>query len=522
VVYLSANAASDMIIRGFVFALIILIAADPGQAHPVPRRNHDRTITVRLSVDPAAGQVRVIVDYRLEVDPFTVVFDDLPALGDRVNLKKLRTPQEFYETYLASYAPILAANLVASLDQQPVEFGCASHLYTLFDEQGAPLNHLRCEFRFEAKPTASLRESVAQGEHRFRFAETNYEFEEGFVRLSLAKEAGIHSLKEAVPSPELQKRPAAQLAPGDEKKLRNLDITFTATVPLDAEGNRSSIPAELDQGAPSPSAANAEHGLLGLLLDSRQGFWILMVLAAGFGAAHALTPGHGKTLVAAYLVGERGTAAHAVLLGAVTTLTHTGAVLALAAGLLFLFPGAVPRDVQTVLGLVGGILVAGMGLWLLLRRLTGGADHVHIGGHGHHHHHGFADHYHDAQGHAHPLPSNQSVSAWNLVLLGIVGGMVPCWDAILMLGLAISAQRLWLGLPLLLAFSAGLAGVLIAVGLAVVYAKGFASSRWGESRLFRTLPLASALLVTAMGLWLCYDTLHLPPPAADVSAVSRP
>jgi ABC-type nickel/cobalt efflux system permease component RcnA len=190
-------------------------------------------------------------------------------------------------------------------------------------------------------------------------------------------------------------------------------------------------------------------------------------------------------------------------------LTHTGTVIAIAAALLWFFPGAVPRDIQFILGLVGGLLVAGMGLWLLLRRLSGGADHIHLGGG--HHNHGPHEHVH--------LPARvEGVGWWNLVILGISGGIVPCWDAILMLGWAIGTQRLWLGLPLLLAFSAGLAGVLIALGIGVVYVKGFASSRWGESKLIRALPLVSATLVTVMGLWLCYDTVRLPSP--DQSALS--
>jgi ABC-type nickel/cobalt efflux system permease component RcnA len=238
---------------------------------------------------------------------------------------------------------------------------------------------------------------------------------------------------------------------------------------------------------------------------------MLLSLAALFGAAHALTPGHGKTLVAAYLIGERGTVCHACVLGLVTTLTHTGTVLALAVILLLFFPQAVPKDVQAVLGLVGGLLVAGMGFWLLLRRLSGGADHVHLGGHGHHHHHsgGHADHCHDEDGHVHALAApSQAVSWWGLVILGMSGGIVPCWDAILMLGFAISAQRLWLGVPLLLAFSAGLASVLILIGIGVVYFKGFATSRWGSGPWVRALPLVSAVLVTGMGLWLCYDSVH--------------
>jgi nickel/cobalt exporter len=163
-----------------------------------------------------------------------------------------------------------------------------------------------------------------------------------------------------------------------------------------------------------------------------------------------------------------------------------------------------------------------MGFWLLLRRLTGQADHVHIGGSHNHHHHdpAHADHYHDEHGHAHALP--EKVSAWGLIVLGVSGGIVPCWDAIAMFGFAISAHRLWLALPLLLAFSAGLAGVLIVIGLAVVYLKGFSGSRWGHGRLFRSLPLVSAAVVTGLGLWLCYDSTHPEPAPASVVTVGHP
>src|SRR5206468_5325108 len=143
------------------------------------------------------------------------------------------------------------------------------------------------------------------------------------------------------------------------------------------------------------------------------------------------------TLVAAYLVGERGTACHALLLGLITTLSHTGAVLILAALLLYFFPATVPADVQSTLGIVGGLLVAGMGFWLLLRRLSGGADHVHLGD-GHHHHHGPGGHHH------HPVPAaNERVGVWGLVLLGISGGIVPCWDAVAILLMAVGSNAIW-------------------------------------------------------------------------------
>ena len=101
--------------------------------------------------------------------------------------------------------------------------------------------------------------------------------------------------------------------------------------------------------------------------------------------------------------------------------------------------------------------------------------------------------------------------------MGISGGIVPCWDAIFLLGFAIITQRLWLAVPLLLAFSAGLAGVLVVIGMVVVYAKGFASAGWGESRLVRALPVVSAALITVLGLWLCYDSVQARPEVPPIS-----
>jgi ABC-type nickel/cobalt efflux system permease component RcnA len=232
------------------------------------------------------------------------------------------------------------------------------------------------------------------------------------------------------------------------------------------------------------------------LLDAPHGFVVLMVLATLFGAAHALTPGHGKTLVAAYLVGERGTVWHAVVLGLTTTITHTGAVIVLAAGLSWWFPKGIEDELQTLLGFVGGLLIAGLGLWLLLKRLSGGADHVH----------GPGSHTHNTDG---TITIQRPANAgWvRLVMLGISGGIVPCWDAIAMLVFAITAQRLSLALPLLLAFSAGLAGVLVLIGIAVVYAHGRVGARWSDSRIWRMLPVASAVFLVVMGLWLCRDSL---------------
>ncbi len=221
--------------------------------------------------------------------------------------------------------------------------------------------------------------------------------------------------------------------------------------------------------------------------------------------------------MAAYLVGKNGTVGHALLLGLMTTLTHTGAVLVLA--VVFLISPSSASWIYYFQGLAGGLLITAFGLWLLLQRLSGRPDHFHFGGHSHHHHGHGHDHVHRHL----PVPRDgDRVRWWHLALLGIRGGLVPCWDAILLLCLAISAGRLWLGVPLLLAFSAGLAGVLVALGISVVWARNWAVARWGGSerlrKAFRTLPLVSAATITMLGLWLCYDSLHPEPPPATHSA----
>ena len=124
-------------------------------------------------------------------------------------------------------------------------------------------------------------------------------------------------------------------------------------------------------------------------------------------------------------------------------------------------------------------------------------DHVHVGGIGH---------THNPDGSI-TIIENKDAGWGRLILLRVSGGIVPCWDAIAMLGFTIGAGQLWLGVPLLLAFSAGLAGVLVAIGVAVVYAKGKVGARWSESRIWRVLPIVSAAVLVVLGLWLCHDSL---------------
>ncbi len=524
-------------------------------AHPVPRDHHDRTIVVGLQADQD-GRVTVLVDYRLEVDELTVLLDDMRPFRDEVDPALFRKkPLAYYGEFARIYGPILAKNLTARINDRVLQFQCVERRPRLTDDKGEPLGHLRCDFVFRAAASVTV-----SADQHLTFSETNYHDQSGKIDLALGETQGLRILGKVVPDQALKNRPAIELRPGDEQKLRSLEARFhlvpdkaatlwpkqrakkpAAVVPKEAPPKPAPVlPREADTPRKSPEkslpepgpektpplpesgpteqpAATNHYDLLDLFRRTDLGLVFLLFLAAIFGAAHALTPGHGKTLVAAYLVGQRGTIGHAIVLGLITTLTHTGIVLLIALVLFFLPESAGARPVvQEGLGLIMGLLVAGFGLWLLLQRLAGRADHFHLGGGHHHHHHGQV-HSHD-QAHAiaagypplaTPFADSAAAPTWKgLVLLGMTGGIVPCWDAIVLLLVTIGSSAFWLALPLLLAFSAGLAGVLVLIGILVVQTRGFLASRWGEGKLVRALPLMSAVAITALGFWLAAS--HLP------------
>jgi ABC-type nickel/cobalt efflux system permease component RcnA len=226
-----------------------------------------------------------------------------------------------------------------------------------------------------------------------------------------------------------------------------------------------------------------------------------LTLAFVLGAIHALSPGHGKTIVAAYLVGSRGTVRHALLLGGVVTFTHTASVFALGFGTLFLSRYVVPDRIVPVLGVVSGVSIVWIGALLLFRRVRA-LRHGHAHGHDHPHHH----HHPHTHSHAHPHSHAHEggVSVAGLVALGASGGLVPCPSALVLLLASVAAHKTALGLILLTAFSAGLAGVLMGIGVAVLYAGRLLpdSERASRHPLLRYLPVASAGVIVAVGLFM--------------------
>src|ERR1039457_6213572 len=238
----------------------------------------------------------------------------------------------------------------------------------------------------------------------------------------------------------------------------------------------------------------AQGESLSRLLHQGQIGWSAMLFAMlaafAFGAVHALSPGHGKTLVAAYLVGSRGTPRHAVFLGLTVTLTHTVSVFALGLVTLYLSRFVLPETITPILGTISGVTIVWVGATLLYRRTVGRGAAPPAQGLAHDHG--------DGRVHTH-LP--EEIGVGGLIALGASGGLVPCPSALVLLLTSVSLGRVGLGLTLLVAFSAGLAMVLTGVGLAVLYAKHWLPDRakTAENPWFRCLPVASAAFIVCVG-----------------------
>ena len=313
---------------------------------------------------------------------------------------------------------------------------------------------------------------------------------------------------------------------------------------------------EAGTGAAAPAIVSAQlagegrdahGGFAGIFADLSDGdvtvgFLLLSLLIAfAFGAQHALGPGHGKTMVAAYLVGSRGTPKHAVALGLTVTATHTSTVYLLGAVTLLASAWLTPEKVYLWMGVAAGVMVVGFGLALLIQRSLSyrkeraesgvhrhgifgkahshevvrvespspsaeGHDHGHDQEHGHHHPH--------AHDHGASLPEAGSRVTWrSLLSLGVLGGLLPCPSAVVVMVAAISQGQVLLGMLLIVAFSMGLAGVLMALGVSLVLGRKVPARQRRllehpvVARGIAVMPVLSAVIVTVVGLGLTYQAV---------------
>jgi nickel/cobalt transporter (NicO) family protein len=282
--------------------------------------------------------------------------------------------------------------------------------------------------------------------------------------------------------------PSHELRAYPKNLLQSPLDTSSVTTSLEPQDGADVVPA-LSRGASlQPPDRVADAGFASLVGRSHLSVLVILLslaVALFWGAAHALSPGHGKTIITAYLVGQRGTPRHAALLGLIVTITHTIGVFALGLVTLALSQFVVPDRLYPWLNLVSGALVVGIGASVLRARWR----HRGVHGHAHDHHHGH---------HEHDVPSGPS--ARSLLAVGISGGLLPCPSALVVLLAAISLHRVAFGLLLILAFSAGLALTITGIGLVAVLARRTFRRLSFDGRLVRLLPAASALVILGAGL----------------------
>jgi nickel/cobalt transporter (NicO) family protein len=471
-----------------IIGLIILAGrAVPAAAHPLGNFTINRYSRLELTRDRV--RIHYIVDMA-EIPAFQEL-GRMDADGDGTV-----SPAE-RRTYLAAVADSLRRGLDLVIDGRSLATEILSRDLATPPGQ-AGLQTLRLQIVLQAL----LPRSMGSGSQQARFRDTNYDQRLGWKEIVVNALSGVRLLACDVPqrdrSDALRHYPQDQLtAPLD---VRRASWTFAPATPSpDARRSRLSASRTFTGRRPDRLAA--------LMTDAPMTVPVILVsllMATGLGALHALSPGHGKALVGAYLVGTRGTARHALILGFTVTLTHTAGVFALGLITLWASRYLLPERLYPWLGCASGLIVAGMGAGLLRRRLHAAAGsnpffrHEHGHGHDHSAHGPFHTHSH-GEGHTHGF-ADQAPTWRSLLALGISGGLLPCPSALVVLLGAMALHRIGFGMLLIVAFSLGLAAVLTVVGLLFVYACDLVRRFPRSQALLKHVPALSAAVIAAAGL----------------------
>jgi nickel/cobalt exporter len=479
---------SVVLIGGIVAA--ILLAPAVASAHPLG--NFTINLYSGISVVPHGVHVHYAVDMA-EIPTYQETQQRIDANGDGTATE---AEQQAWATRMA---PQLLSQVHLSVGGVPVKLSVDSARMYFHPGQGG-LNVLRLDAEFSGSaPTSG---SV-------QYSDDNYRDHIGWREVTALGADGEAVRNSSVPvssvSEELRAYPANLL----QSPLHVTEATF------------SFAPGESNVVATgSVDSSGARPGVIGgsfAALVDRSGLSAAVVafcllLAIGFGALHAILPGHGKTLMAAYLVGAGGRIRHAVSVGVAVSLMHTVSVIAL--GLVVLYAESVfprPEDVYPWLGLLSGVVVIALGTGLFVvryrarRRATAAvaADHGHTHVHedGDHDHALEEPHTHGGSTHVHPVPDGPVLSRKGLTALALAGGILPSPTAVIVLVAGVAIHRVPFALGLIVAFSVGLAAALIIVGVAALSARDLVSRKM-STRVGQILPLVSALAIAGVGAFL--------------------
>jgi nickel/cobalt exporter len=536
-------------------AVIASLALLTGVALPVvalahPLGNFTINHYAGIAVAPAAIQLDVVIDMA-----------EIPAFQERQTMDANgdgSVDDAEADAGAAADCATLLANLHLSRDGRSVVIVGSTHAAS-FPPGAGGLSTLRLECGYAAtlEPAIGAATTLA-------FSDGSYPERIGWreiVATGDAVELDTNGLPPTSPSQRLTSYPADMIAqpldirsatlvarPGAGGPAASAAATATASTRPTAVG--ATTPTG---GAPGPSGAVVPGGVstadLPDIFRSADLTPIVAILslitAAALGAGHALTPGHGKTLMAAYLVGSRGTPVHAVSLGLSVAVSHTLGILGLAL-LIVGAQGVLPADVvvRAAPVVAAGTIVA-IGGWMLgneVRRRVRrrepngrpddahGHDHPHprarnhahavtasVDAHRHDrdaarvdHEFGHAEHSHGGVRHSH-LPAAGSTLSWRgLFALGLAGGLIPSTSALLILLGSMAAGRAAFGLVLVVGFGLGMALVMSGVGLAMILARTRLDrmpSRSGLGRLATAAPLLASVAVLTLGLVLTWQAV---------------
>ena len=424
-------------------AAVVLASAGTASAHPLGNFTVNHYAGIEL-----AGN-RVYVHYALDLA-------EIPTFQFGRNVRR------------PGFAATVARQLELRLDGRRAPLRLVTHRVTQRAGAGG-LKTLRYDAVFSAPATG----------RSLSFEDRLFASRIGWREITITARDGARLLRSSAPSAsrsgELRAYPADLLrSPLD---VRSAVARF--------ERGTDIAPAPSLDPPPAPSHRGGGFEELIERGDLSLGVVLLSLLVAAFwGAAHALTPGHGKALVAGYLVGTRGRPRHAFALGATVTVTHTAGVFALGLVTLLLSRFIVPEQLYPWLTLASGLLVVAVGLAVLRQRLRAGHEHDHHHGHDDHHHH----HDHD-----------DALTSRGILGVGVAAGLLPCPSALVVLLSAIALHRVGFGMALIVAFSVGLAATITGIGLLAVLARRAFSRVRLDGPVVRALPAVSAAVIVVVG-----------------------
>jgi nickel/cobalt transporter (NicO) family protein len=456
--------------RLVVLAALAAAALAPAaaQAHPLGNFTINRYSRLELSGD------RVYLLYVLDMA-------EIPTFQARPQVKSEGTAG-----YASRTATRLLRHVSLAVDGQPVALRELRHALA-FPPGQAGLRTTRLEAVYASGP-------IASGPHDLLYRDGNFGGRIGWKEIVVRADSGARLRSASAPAASV----SDELRTYPKDLLQSpLDVTRATATYSPGAGAGAAPVTRSGRSLDARVAVRALPGAGFASLIGRDrlpaGVVLISLLVAMFwGAAHALSPGHGKSIVAAYLIGTRGTRRDAVALGLTVTLTHTIGVFALGLITLSLSQFVVPEDLYPWLNLTSALLVVAVGAGVLSWRLREWRSPD--SGHHHHHH----DHHH-SHGHHHEPEPDRAAGPRGVLSVGISGGLIPCPTALVVLLAAISLHRIGYGLVLILAFSAGLAAAMTAIGILAVTAKRAVERVDLEAGVIRLLPAVSALAILALG-----------------------